>query len=109
MITYAREPFDTFVPELKAMLPAQRAYTDGGRNTAVNWDLYAALSQRGFITIWVARENGRAIGYAGAYVGDNPNAYATTDDPAQINLQSQMVVQLAQAYQALLWNANNAP
>ena len=33
----------------------------------------------------------------------------TTDDPAQINLQSQMVVQLAQAYQALLWNANNAP
>jgi hypothetical protein len=77
VITYAREPLEKFLADLQAMLPAQRAHTDNASSSPINWPLYIDLHKRGFLAVWMAREDDRAIGYALVYAGENPNHVGT--------------------------------
>jgi len=68
MFTYQRERVETFLPEAQRMARAHYEF-NGNPNYPLNpdWNLYLAGERAQKLFVWVARENGRAVGYLIAY------------------------------------------
>lgn len=75
MITYAQEKLASAIADVCSLLPAQHAHTgDPDLPPDPQWGVYSQLEQIGRGALFVARDQGRAIGYAAAFLAPALNS-----------------------------------
>lgn len=75
MITYAQERLAAALNDVCALLPAQHAHTgDAELPVDPQWNVYSALEQVGRGILFMARDQGRAVGYAAAFLYPHLNS-----------------------------------